>query len=99
MNKLFIISNESIFINQGKFFCDNIDMKSTSEGLNNKFEVNIIARESKKIIIIHLNSDQRVIKPFFATTKNLQNVKLMAERVGFEPTVPLTVHKLSKPAP
>ena len=23
----------------------------------------------------------------------------MAERVGFEPTVPLTVHKLSKPAP
>ena len=25
--------------------------------------------------------------------------ELMAERVGFEPTVPLTVHKLSKPAP
>jgi len=24
---------------------------------------------------------------------------VMAERVGFEPTVPLTVHKLSKPAP
>ena len=23
----------------------------------------------------------------------------LAERVGFEPTVPLTVHKLSKPAP
>ena len=44
-------------------------------------------------------SDQGVTKPLFATTKNLQNVKLMAERVGFEPTVPLTVHKLSKPAP
>ena len=26
------------------------------------------------------------------------NIK-MAEKVGFEPTVPLTVHKLSKPAP
>ena len=24
---------------------------------------------------------------------------VLAERVGFEPTVPLTVHKLSKPAP
>ena len=43
-------------------------------------------------------SDTGVTEPLFATTKNLQNVKLMAERVGFEPTVPLTVHKLSKPA-
>ena len=49
MKKLFIISNESIFNYEGKFFCDNIDMKSTSEGLKNIFEVNIIARESKKI--------------------------------------------------
>ena len=49
MKKLFIISNESIFNYQGKFFCDNIDMKSTPEGLNNKFEVNIIARKSNKI--------------------------------------------------
>ena len=49
MEKLFIISNESIFNYQGKFFCDNIDMKSTPEGLNDKFEVNIIARRSKKI--------------------------------------------------
>ena len=47
----------------------------------------------------NLNSVHRVSRPPFATTKNLQNVKLMAERVGFEPTVPLTVHKLSKPAP
>jgi len=49
MEKLFIISNESIFNYEGKFFCDNIDMKSTPEGLNEKFEVNIIARRSKKI--------------------------------------------------
>ena len=26
-------------------------------------------------------------------------LKIMAERVGFEPTVPLTVHTLSKRAP
>ena len=31
--------------------------------------------------------------------KKLIKPLVMAERVGFEPTVPLTVHKLSKPAP
>ena len=31
--------------------------------------------------------------------KKLIKSWIMAERVGFEPTVPLTVHKLSKPAP
>ena len=40
---------DALFNYQGKFFCDNIDMKSTPEGLNNKFEVNIIARKSDKI--------------------------------------------------
>ena len=49
MEKLFIISNESIFNYEGNFFCDNIDLKSTPEGLSDKFEVNIIGRESKKI--------------------------------------------------
>ena len=48
MKKLFIISNESIFENENKYFCDNLDMKSTPEGLNNSFEVNLIARKSKK---------------------------------------------------
>ncbi len=49
MKKLFIISNESIFNYEGQFFCDNIDMKSTPEGLKDNFEINIIARKSKKI--------------------------------------------------
>jgi len=49
MEKLFIISNESIFNYEGNFFCDNIDLKSTPEGLSDKFEVNIIGRKSKKI--------------------------------------------------
>ena len=48
MKKLFIISNESIFNYEDKFFCDNIDLKTISEGLNNKFEINLIARKSKK---------------------------------------------------
>ena len=37
MKKLFIISNESIYEKSNKYFCDNIDLKSTPEGLNKKF--------------------------------------------------------------
>ena len=46
--KLFIISNESVSIQDDKFYCDNIDLKSTPEGLNKKFEVNLFARKSNK---------------------------------------------------
>jgi len=46
--KLFIFANESIFSQEGKFYCDNIDLKSTPEGLNKKFEVNLLARKSRK---------------------------------------------------
>ena len=46
--KLFIFSNESILLNYGKFFCDNIDLKTTPEGLNKKFEVNLFGRKSNK---------------------------------------------------
>ena len=49
MQKLNIISNESIFNNGDGFFCDNIDIKSTSEGLNKSFEINLIGRSSKII--------------------------------------------------
>ena len=46
--KLFIFSNESCILQDGKFYCDNIDLKSTPEGLNKKFEVNLFARKSNK---------------------------------------------------
>lgn len=46
-NNLYLISNEKIFQNNGMFFCDNLDMKSTPEALNNFFDVKIIARKSK----------------------------------------------------
>ena len=49
MKNLFIISNESIFNYEGNFFCDNIDLKSTPEGLSDKFQINIIGRLSRKI--------------------------------------------------
>ena len=46
--KLFIISNESMILEDGKFYCDNIDLKSTPEGLNKKFDVNLFARKSNR---------------------------------------------------
>ena len=44
--KLVIISNEKISKNENKFCCDNIDMKSIPEGLNQNLEVTIIAIKS-----------------------------------------------------
>ena len=55
MEKLFIITNESIFNYEGNFFCDNIDLKSTPEGLTNNFEVNIIGRKSKQVRFHKIN--------------------------------------------
>jgi len=46
--KLFIFSNESIYVHENKFYCDNLDLKSTPEGLNKKFEVNLLGRKSFK---------------------------------------------------
>ena len=46
--KLYIFSNESIFSQDKNFFCDNIDLKTTPEGLNKKYEVNVFGRKSRK---------------------------------------------------
>ena len=35
-------------MHDGKFYCDNIDLKSTPEGLNKKFDINLFARKSNK---------------------------------------------------
>ena len=55
MQKLFIISNESIYEQNNKFFCDNIDLKSTPEGLSKNFEINLIARKSKRNRTFQIN--------------------------------------------
>jgi len=46
--KIYIISNERISNNKDEYFCDNLDIKSIPEELSNKFEINLIARRSKK---------------------------------------------------
>ena len=48
MTKVFIISNESIQKDKDNFYCDNIDLKSIPEGLNNNIvSVDLLARNSK----------------------------------------------------
>ena len=46
--KLFIFSNEKIYTLNNRCFCDNIDLKSTPEGLNKKFEVILFGRGSSQ---------------------------------------------------
>ena len=46
--KLFIFSSEKIYLQNNRYFCDNIDLKSTPEGLNKKFEVILFGRRSSK---------------------------------------------------
>ena len=46
-NILYLISNEKIFQKDEMLYCDNLDMKSTPEGLNKYFDVKVFARKSK----------------------------------------------------
>ena len=71
MEKLFIISNESIFENSGSFFCDNLDMKSTPEGLSQKYKISIIARKSKKVRAHYLKiNDIKIFSSIYIFSKN-----------------------------
>ena len=76
-NKLFIISNESIFHSQSSFFCDNLDMKSTPEGLKERFDISIIARRSKKerahkINVKNINIYNNILSFLFSIFRSLK---------------------------
>mgnify|MGYP006108911047 FL=1 len=78
MQKLYIISNERIFIDKESFFCDNIDLKSTSEGLSKNFEVNLIAKKSKKkrfhkINLKKITNHSNIISFLFSIFKSLKD--------------------------
>ncbi len=64
-NILYLISNERIFQNNEMFFCDNLDMKSTPEGLNKFFDVKVVARKSK------VNRSQRLNLKSIKTFSNI----------------------------
>ena len=66
-NKLFIISNEKIFGSDGNFFCDNLDMKSTPEGLKKNFDIHILGRNSRKTRSHRINIKKVTLsKTFFS---------------------------------
>ena len=45
---LVIINNEKIYKDNDGFYCDNLDLKILPEKLNENFNVQYIARKSKK---------------------------------------------------
>ena len=81
-DNLIIVSNESIFSDGESFYCDNIDMKSIPEGLSQNFQINLLARKSKKDRTHKINlRDIKLFSNLFAfllgifkTSKN-QNTK------------------------
>ena len=65
-NKLFIISNEKISESTNNFFCDNLDMKSTPEGLKKNFDIHILGRNSRKARSHKINIEKVTLsKTFF----------------------------------
>ena len=80
MKKLFIISNESVSEENGKYFCDNIDMKSTPEGLEKSFEVCLLARNSKKPRSHEINiKNIKVLRSIFSFIKEVIKISKIKE--------------------
>ena len=77
-NKLFLITNESISVDENKnFFCDNIDLKSIPENLKKYSEINIIGRfsnidRSKKINIENINIFKNILSYLFCIFRSLK---------------------------
>ena len=67
MQKLFIITNERIYEDKNKYYCDNIDIKSTPEGLDKSFDINLIARKSRTERSFNIDlKDIKVFNSIFA---------------------------------
>ena len=81
MEKLGIISNEKVHLEEENFFCDNIDMKSLPEGLSKSFEVQVFARKSKvlrnshKINLKNITISKNIFLNIFKIIKNNKSQK------------------------
>ena len=83
--KLFIISSEKISSPNGKdFYCDNIDMQSTPEKLNQYFDVHVISKKTtkaktKQIKIDSINISENIFKYIIQIikTRNETNSKYL----------------------
>lgn len=78
-NKIFIITNESIYLNKNNdFYCDNIDLKSIPEELDKFFDIHIIGRKSsakrsKKINLKKINIFNNFISYLIEIIKSFKN--------------------------
>ena len=78
---LAIVSNEKTYFNKQNYFCDNIDMKSIPEGLNESFDLQLFVRNSKsersshKIDLKNIVISRNIISYIFniIKTNNLHN--------------------------
>ena len=87
---LYVISSEKIFKENDYFYCDNIDMKSTPEGLNKFFNVKIIAKNSPikrshKIKISSIQIFSNLISYVFNIFKTYQKDKNLYLIVSLTP--------------
>ena len=56
-----------MFKDKNKYYCDNIDIKSTPEGLDKSFDINLIARKSKTERSFNIDlKDIKVFNSIFA---------------------------------
>ncbi len=60
-----VISSEKIFYRDGNFFCDNLDIKSTPEGLSNYFNVNLISKKT------NISKKHKINLQFIKTYRNI----------------------------
>ena len=79
MKRLFIISNERISNIDGKFYCDNIDLKSTPEGLDQVFNVNLLGRTSNlsrshEIKVSNVKIFSSIFSYFFSVLKDSKEI-------------------------
>ena len=78
-NKIFIITNESIYLNKNNdFYCDNIDLKSIPEELDKFFDIHIIgrassAKRSKKINLKKINIFNNFVSYLIEIIKSFKN--------------------------
>ena len=85
MKKLFIISNESIFQKENSYFCDNIDLKTIPQGLNETFKVLSISRKSNldrfhKINLNNIKIGKNIfsfLNSIFATFREKETIYLL----------------------
>ena len=45
---LVVVNNEKVHFQDNSYYCENVDIKTTVEGLHNAFDVILIARQAKE---------------------------------------------------